>query len=288
MLSCMSPVGINVPRADGPAKVRGDAQYVDDIRPADCLYGATVRSPIAHGRIIGLEKDPDFDWTGITVVTAADIPAQNVVYLMTEDQPALADGVARHVEEPIALVAAPTRDPHSTRFATSPSRILLRCSTPWRTTRSRSSARTTSSSASASTRADRLRAAPSSKASHRGSPGAASSSLRADRCASRRRRITLIGSMQCPFYIEKALAPMLGHKQITWSRRPRAAAWRQGEYLRWRHTPRCSPSRRASRSRWSIGAMKTSGRPPSDTRHSSRSGLWSMTQASFSSGMPTS
>ena len=110
MISFMSPVGINVPRADGPAKVRGDAQYVDDIRPSDCLYGATVRSPIAHGRIIGLEKDPDFDWTDITVVTAEDIPAQNVVYLMTEDQPALADGLARHVEEPIALVAAPSRD----------------------------------------------------------------------------------------------------------------------------------------------------------------------------------
>ena len=165
----MSPVGINVPRADGPAKVRGDAQYVDDIRPADCLYGATVRSPIAHGRIIGLEKDPDFDWTDITVVTAADIPAQNVVYLMTEDQPALADGVARHVEEPIALVAAPTRDLalDAVRHITVKMEPFLRCSTLrlQKTTKSRSSERTTSSSASASTRADRLRAAPSSRAS---------------------------------------------------------------------------------------------------------------------------
>ena len=74
--SSMSPVGINIPRADGPAKVRGDAQYVDDIRPTDCLYGATVRSPIAHGKLLGIRCDPDFDWSEITVVTAADIPAQ--------------------------------------------------------------------------------------------------------------------------------------------------------------------------------------------------------------------
>ena len=106
----MSPVGINVPRADGSSKVRGDAQYVDDIRPAGCLYGATVRSPRAHAKIIEIRKDPNFDWHGITMVTAEDIPAQNVVYLMTEDQPALAESVVRHAEEPVALLAAESRD----------------------------------------------------------------------------------------------------------------------------------------------------------------------------------
>ncbi len=110
MLSGMNPIGKGIPRADGHAKVVGDALYVDDIRPSGCLYGATVRSPIAHGRLLGIDKDPDFDWSDITVVTAADIPGKNVVTLMTEDQPALADKVVRHVTEPVALVAAPTRD----------------------------------------------------------------------------------------------------------------------------------------------------------------------------------
>ena len=106
----MGPVGENIPRTDGPAKVTGDALYVDDIRPAGCLYGATVRAKIAHGKLLGITKDPDFDWTDITVVTAEDIPGKNVVYLMTEDQPALVSDIIRHVTEPIALVAAPTRD----------------------------------------------------------------------------------------------------------------------------------------------------------------------------------
>jgi len=106
----MGPIGENTPRTDGPAKVTGDALYVDDIRPAGCLYGATVRAEVAHGRLTGITQDPDFDWTDITLVTAKDIPGKNVVYLMTEDQPALVEDIIRHVTEPVALVAAPTRD----------------------------------------------------------------------------------------------------------------------------------------------------------------------------------
>ena len=103
-------VGENLIRKDGRAKVTGAAAYVDDIRPEGCLYGATVRSTHAHARIANVRADSAFDWTDITVVTARDIPGENVVALMTDDQPVLADGLVRHATEPIALVAAPTRD----------------------------------------------------------------------------------------------------------------------------------------------------------------------------------
>jgi CO/xanthine dehydrogenase Mo-binding subunit len=103
-------IGQGVKRADGRAKVTGQALYVDDIRPSGCLYGGTVRSPHAHAKVLSITRDPGFDWTGITVLTAEDIPGRNCIFLMTEDQPALADGVTRHVEEPVALVAAPTRE----------------------------------------------------------------------------------------------------------------------------------------------------------------------------------
>ena len=102
-------IGQGIPRRDGYAKVTGSLQYVDDLQPEGCLHGATVRSPVAHARILGIHRDPGFDWEGITVLTADDIPGENVVYLMTRDQPALAKGVVRHVEEPVALVAAPSR-----------------------------------------------------------------------------------------------------------------------------------------------------------------------------------
>jgi len=103
-------IGSGLPRLDGAAKVAGGALYVDDYRPDGCLYGATVRAPVARARLVSIERDPDYDWTDISLVTARDIPGENAVYLMTRDQPALADGFIRHAEEPVALVAAPTRD----------------------------------------------------------------------------------------------------------------------------------------------------------------------------------
>lgn len=104
------PIGLSIPRADGPAKVTGAALYADDIRPDGTWYGATVRSERAHARILGISRDPAFDWTDVVLVTAADIPGENILALMTDDQPVLCDGLTRHVTEPIALVAAPTRD----------------------------------------------------------------------------------------------------------------------------------------------------------------------------------
>jgi CO/xanthine dehydrogenase Mo-binding subunit len=84
--------------------VRGTASYVDDIVVPGALFGGTVRSDVPRGRLRGIEKDPAFDWAGITVLTHADVPA-NVVALIEEDQPLLAVGEIRHCYEPVALVA---------------------------------------------------------------------------------------------------------------------------------------------------------------------------------------
>jgi CO/xanthine dehydrogenase Mo-binding subunit len=104
-------VGTSVPRVDGEAKVRGTALYVDDLPVPDALHGATVRSRVPHGILRAIELDPAFDWTGVVVATAEDIPGRNTIYLIETDQPALVPigGTIRHVDEPVALVAAPTR-----------------------------------------------------------------------------------------------------------------------------------------------------------------------------------
>ena len=116
-------IGTDVVRTDGHAKVTGAAEYVDDVRPEGCLYGATVRAEFAHARIDGVDLDPAFDWTDIVVCTHADIPGENVVALMTDDQPVLAADEVRHVTEPVALVAAPTRD----RALEAAKHVRLRC-----------------------------------------------------------------------------------------------------------------------------------------------------------------
>jgi CO/xanthine dehydrogenase Mo-binding subunit len=106
----MKTIGHSIARVDGVAKVTGQAIYVDDLRPDGCLYGATVRSQYAHAEITAIRRDPDYDWRDIELVTAKDIPGENTVLLFTKDQPVLADGIVRHVTEPIALIAAPTRE----------------------------------------------------------------------------------------------------------------------------------------------------------------------------------
>jgi CO/xanthine dehydrogenase Mo-binding subunit len=105
------PVGRSVPRVDGVAKVTGRAQYLDDLDAPGAWHGATVRSAVAHGVLEALELDPAFDWAGVVVVTAADIPGKNAIALIEDDQPALVPigGRVMHPDEPLALVAAPTR-----------------------------------------------------------------------------------------------------------------------------------------------------------------------------------
>ena len=70
-------------------------------------FGATVRSPHAAARILGI--DAAAVSSGAVVVTAADLPGPNVLRLIADDWPCLARGEVRHVGEPVALVAAPTK-----------------------------------------------------------------------------------------------------------------------------------------------------------------------------------
>ena len=102
-----SGVGHAVVRREGRAKLTGRAVYVDDVTPAGVLYGTTVRSPAPRGKIRGIHFDPSIEWSEYTIVTAADIPGINVVKLIADDQPYLADGEIRHAEEPVLLVAHP-------------------------------------------------------------------------------------------------------------------------------------------------------------------------------------
>ena len=107
-----TPVGTSLPRVDGVAKVTGRARYLDDLDAPGAWHGATVRSKVPHGVLQGIDLDPSFDWSSVVVVTAADIPGKNVIAMIEDDQPALVAIGAKvmHVDEAIALVAAPTKE----------------------------------------------------------------------------------------------------------------------------------------------------------------------------------
>jgi CO/xanthine dehydrogenase Mo-binding subunit len=104
----MPVVGTSVTRKDGIGKATGAARYADDLVFPGMLHGRTIRSSIPCGRIrsIRLEFDPE----GFTMVDARDIPGRNVVALIEDDQPFLVEQEIRHLAEPILLLAHADRE----------------------------------------------------------------------------------------------------------------------------------------------------------------------------------
>ena len=99
----MNAVGSSVPRKDGIGKATGAARYADDLVFPGMLHGRTIRSTVPRGRIESILFD--FDTTGFTIVDYRDVPAKNAVDLMSQDQPFLAEHEVKHMAEPILLIA---------------------------------------------------------------------------------------------------------------------------------------------------------------------------------------
>jgi xanthine dehydrogenase molybdopterin-binding subunit B len=99
-------------RREGPAKLTGAAKYTDDLVFPGAWFGITIRSTEAHARLIAIEPDPDVDWSKVVIATASDIPGENLVASIKDDQPVLVPvgGEIQHHAEPVALLAAPDRE----------------------------------------------------------------------------------------------------------------------------------------------------------------------------------
>jgi xanthine dehydrogenase D subunit len=100
-------VGDRVPRPDGPAKVTGTFEYAGDLQADGMLWGATLRSPHAHARIMKIDTAPAKAIPGVHSVLASwDVPAEITFGLAVRDEFVLAIDVVRYVGEPVAIVAA--------------------------------------------------------------------------------------------------------------------------------------------------------------------------------------
>jgi len=132
-----SPLGSNVLRREGAAKLCGKAQFVDDLRQEGVWVGGTVRADVPHARLLGIHRDDCFDWDRVVVLTAADIPGENVAPVVLRDQPSLAEDFIRYHGQPVALVAAPDQETlaraiEQSRTSPSTLRHWNRCSTSTR------------------------------------------------------------------------------------------------------------------------------------------------------------
>jgi CO/xanthine dehydrogenase Mo-binding subunit len=104
----MPAVGNSVPRKDGIGKATGHALYADDLTFPNMLHGRTIRSTIPCGRVRSVRVVGNTP--GLIVVDHRDIPGRNVVDLIEQDQPFLVERDVRHLAEPILLLAHEDRD----------------------------------------------------------------------------------------------------------------------------------------------------------------------------------
>lgn len=106
----MGIIGQSVLRKEGYQKVTGKIRYLDDLHLPNMIYGATIRSTVPRGKIKEIRFGNGIPWDEFTIVTARDIPGENVVALIAADQPYLASDYINHAEEPVILIAHPDRD----------------------------------------------------------------------------------------------------------------------------------------------------------------------------------
>ncbi len=104
-------IGIPAIRKEGRAKVLGRARYTDDKTLQGMLHGATVRSQVPRGILKAIHFGEGIPWAEFTIVRAQDIPGENRVAAIVQDQPFLVEEgtMINHPEEPVLLLAHPDR-----------------------------------------------------------------------------------------------------------------------------------------------------------------------------------
>jgi xanthine dehydrogenase large subunit len=106
--------GVSTPQPhDSAAKhVAGTAIFVDDMpAPAGTLHAALVVSPVAHGRLRGIDTSKAERAPGVVaIVTARDIPGKNDIAPIIPGEPLFAETLVEFFGQPVAAVAARTMD----------------------------------------------------------------------------------------------------------------------------------------------------------------------------------
>jgi carbon-monoxide dehydrogenase large subunit len=105
------PVGFGrMKRKEDPRFIRGQGNYVDDIRLPGMLHGAALRSPLAHARIKSIDTSAALQHPKVrAVITGKDLEAQGLAWMPTlsaDTQAVLATDKVRFQGQEVAFVVA--------------------------------------------------------------------------------------------------------------------------------------------------------------------------------------
>jgi xanthine dehydrogenase large subunit len=132
VLQASTEVGSGRPHESATLHVTGRATYIDD-QPelAGTLHAALGLSPVAHGKLLGIDLDLLRAQPGVVaVLTAADIPGANDCGPIVHDDPILCDGTLNYLGQPVFAVIATTRRAARTAAAMAKKVIRFEALTP--------------------------------------------------------------------------------------------------------------------------------------------------------------
>ncbi len=104
----MKDISVSIKKVDLEEKCSGAALYTSDYSFADLHYAKTLRSTISHGlieEIIFPENKEDF-----TIVDYKDIPGKNIVKIIFDDQVIFPEKEVTYIGEPILLVVGDNQE----------------------------------------------------------------------------------------------------------------------------------------------------------------------------------
>ena len=106
-----APIGESHPRPSAMIKACGLAQFTADIPLPGALELAVVHSTEFHAKILSIDTSKAKKMPGVAgIMLADDIKGTNRIRMLVPDQPILCEDVVRTYGDPIAIVAAETRD----------------------------------------------------------------------------------------------------------------------------------------------------------------------------------
>jgi CO/xanthine dehydrogenase Mo-binding subunit len=105
-----SIVGHSVTRPDGWEKATGETKFIADYYPDNGLIAVIKGAEYPHAEILSIDIREALKVPGVyAVMTGKDIPGENQIGVVVPDQPCLADKKVRYPGEPVAVVAAESR-----------------------------------------------------------------------------------------------------------------------------------------------------------------------------------
>ncbi len=101
----MNDISRSVVKKDHRSKMDGSALYVADFPAEGMLFGKLIRSPHAHAKVLGIALPalPE----GYFTVDWRDVPGENRVHIVKDDTPVFAEDTVAYIGDPLLMIVGP-------------------------------------------------------------------------------------------------------------------------------------------------------------------------------------